>query len=110
MFIETNRKMPNFSEKSGWVYIINTSGRKQYNKFCVSRMTVLETVRMYGNSVFLCGIHELIYHHNVSSVNILVCFSQGCDFWYHVSHSMQNFVETPVTLLAYFSQKMPELS
>ena len=29
-------KCLNFSENSGWVYIISTFGRKQYNKFCVS--------------------------------------------------------------------------
>ena len=26
----------NFSENSGWVYIISTSSRKQCNEFCVS--------------------------------------------------------------------------
>ena len=34
--IDTLIKWLNFSENSGWVYIISTSGRKQYNTFCVS--------------------------------------------------------------------------
>ena len=36
--------------------------------------------------------------------------SQECDFWYQASHCLQHFVETPVTLQAYFFQKTPELS
>ena len=33
---DTLIKCLSFSEMVGWVYIISTSGRKQYNKFCVS--------------------------------------------------------------------------
>ena len=54
--------------------------------------------------------NRLIYHHSVYSDNILLCFSQGCDFWYEASHCLQHIVETPVTLQDYFFQKMPVLS
>ena len=33
---DTIIKCTNFSENSGWIYMITTSGRKQYNKFCLS--------------------------------------------------------------------------
>ena len=58
----------------------------------------------------ISGIYRLINHHSVYSDNILMCLSQGWDFWYQASHCLQHFVETPVTLQAYFFQKMPELS
>ena len=58
----------------------------------------------------ISGIDILIYHHSVYSDNILMCLSKECDFWYQASHCLQHFVETPVTLQAYFFQKMPELS
>ena len=40
---------------------------------------------------------------------IFWCASQGYDLWCQASHCLQHFVETPVTLLAYFFQKLPEL-
>ena len=55
-------------------------------------------------------IDRLIYHHSVYSNNILMCLSQGCEFWYQASHCLQHFVEMLVTVQAYFLQKMPELS
>ena len=56
----------------------------------------------------ISGIDRLIY--NIYSDNILMCLSQKGDFWCKVSHCLQHFVETPVTLQAYFSQKVPGLS
>ena len=79
-------KCLNFSKNSGWVYIISISGRRQYNKVCVLWMIIL-----------ISGIDRLIYHHSVYSDNILMCLSQGCDFWYQASYCLQNFVEMPVT-------------
>ena len=55
-------------------------------------------------------IVRLIYHHIVYSGNILMWLSERCDCWYQSSHCLQHFVETTVTLQAYFFQKMPELS
>ena len=59
---------------------------------------------------WISSIDRLIYHHSVYSDNILMCLSQGCDFWYQASHCLQYFEETPVTLQAFFFKKIPELS
>ena len=58
----------------------------------------------------ISGIDRLIYHHSVCSDNILMYLSQRCDFCYQALHCWQYFVETSVTLQAYFLQKMLELS
>ena len=58
----------------------------------------------------ISGIDRLIYHRSLYSNNIFICLSQGCDFWYQASHCLLHFVETPVTLQAYFFQELPELS
>ena len=54
----------------------------------------------------ISGIYRLVYHHSVYSDHNSMCFSQERDCWYQALH----FMETLVTLQAYFSQTMPELS
>ena len=103
---DTIIKWLNFSENTGWVYIISSSGRT----FCGRFMNDSPLSNQGVGQHCISGIYRLIYQHRVYSDNNLMCFSQGCDCWYQASHCLQHFMETLVTLQTYFSQKMPELS